>query len=154
MVKKFALALVLILGLSQTAYSYSEVNNLRETFLSNKAIIMAINIRTFNAKDSNSNGLIDEGEEKGTFLNAIDRLDELKSLGINTLHVLPINPTGKLKALGTAGSVYAPTSLTEVNPMMADEKSPLAVNEQVKKFTDECHKRGIRANSKRTGKGK
>ena len=144
MIKKFALALVLILGLSQTAYSYSEVNNLRETFLSSKAIIMAINIRTFNAKDSNSNGLIDEGEEKGTFLNAIDRLDELKFLGINTLHVLPINPTGKLKALGTAGSVYAPVSLTEINPLMADEKSPLSVNEQVKRFTDECHSRGIR----------
>ena len=144
MIKKFSLVLALMLGLCQMTFAYSEVNNLRETFLSNKAIIMVINIRTFNAKDLDNNGIISEDEERGTFLNAIERLDELKSLGINTLHVLPINPTGKLKALGTAGSVYAPISLTEVNPLMADEKSPLSVNEQVKKFTEECHKRGIR----------
>ena len=144
MIKKYSLVLAIMFGLAQVTFAYSDVNNLRETFLSNKAIIMAINIRTFNAKDKDSNGLIDEGEERGNFLNAIERLDELKAQGINTLHVLPINPTGKLKALGTAGSVYAPISLLEINPLMADAKSQLSVNEQVKKFTEECHKRGIR----------
>ena len=144
MIKKYSLVLAIMFGLAQVTFAYSDVNNLRETFLSNKAIIMAINIRTFNAKDKDSNGLIDEGEERGNFLNAIERLDELKAQGINTLHVLPINPTGKLKALGTAGSVYAPISLLEINPLMADTKSQLSVNEQVKKFTEECHKRGIR----------
>ena len=144
MIKKFSLTLTLVLGISQAAYAYSETNNLRETFLSNKAIIMGINIRTFNPKDLDKNGLIENNEEKGTFLNAIERLDELKALGINTLHVLPINPTGKIKALGTAGSVYAPISLTDINPLMGDPNSELSINEQVKKFTEECHKRGIR----------
>jgi len=34
--------------------------------------------------------------------------DELKDLGINTLHILPIHPPGMKKAMGTAGSVYSP----------------------------------------------
>ena len=114
MFKKFAVICAFVF-LSQNFVNADEyVNDLRQTFLSNKAIIMAINIRTFNAKDTDKSGIIEENEERGNFLNAIERLDEIKELGINTLHVLPINPTGKIKALGTAGSVYAPTSLTEI----------------------------------------
>ena len=142
--KRFALLLSFIMMFSQSAMAKAYENDLRQTFLSNKAIIMAINIRTFNAKDADKSGIIDEGEEKGTFLNAIERLDELKDLGVNTLHVLPINPTGKIKALGTAGSVYAPISLVDVNPYLGDERSKLSLEEQVKLFTEECHKRGIR----------
>lgn len=141
--KKFALLLSLML-FQHAVFAQPYVNDLRQTFLSNKAIIMAINIRTFNAQDTDKSGIIDEGEVRGNFLNAIERLDEIKELGVNTLHVLPINPTGKIKALGTAGSVYAPISLTEINSSMADETSDLSLEEQVKKFTEECHKRGIR----------
>ena len=51
---------------------------LKINFLQNKSIIYAINIRTFNAKDTNRNELIDPDEESGNFLNAIERLDEVK----------------------------------------------------------------------------
>lgn len=142
--KKFAIIFALLAFVPNFTNAEVYVNDLRQTFLSNKSIIMAINIRTFNAKDTDKSGIIDKGEERGTFLNAIERLDELKELGINTLHVLPINPTGKIKALGTAGSVYAPTSLTEINPLLGDENSDLTIEEQVKHFTLECHRRGIR----------
>jgi hypothetical protein len=83
---------------------------LRTMFLNNKAVICGINIRNFNSKDTNQNGLIDSNEESGNFINAIERLDEIKNSGINTLHVLPITPVGKLKALGTAAELIEKTS--------------------------------------------
>ncbi len=141
--KIYIISLIFIL-ITQAAFADEYVNDLRNLFLNNKAIILAVNLRTFNAKDANNSGIIDEDEEKGTFLNAIERLDSLKEEGINTLHVMPINPTGKLKALGTAGSVYSPSSLTELNPYLADPNSTLDINAQAKKFIEECHKRGIR----------
>ena len=113
-------------------------------FLNNKAIICGINIRNFNAKDSNNNGLIDTGEKSGTFLNAIERLDEIKNYGINVLHVLPITSVGKLKALGTAGSVYAMSSLDTINPQLINKESSLTPFEQAKLFIEESHKRGIK----------
>ena len=119
-------------------------NDLRSQFLQNKSIIYAINIRTFNAKDTNKNEIIDINEESGNFLNAIDRLDEIQNMGINTLHILPITPVGKLKALGTAGSVYALADFGSLNPQLKAPDSTLSVNEQAKKFISECHKRNIR----------
>ena len=53
-------------------------NNLRSMFQNNQVVIYAMVPRIFNAKDKNGNRLIEEGEEKGTFLNMIERLDELK----------------------------------------------------------------------------
>ena len=111
---------------------YAE-EGLRTMFLNNKAIICGINIRNFNAKDTN-----------GNFINAIERLDEVKESGINVLHVLPITPVGKLKALGTAGSVYAMNDFASINPQLLDINSPLKPLEQAKLFVEECHKRGIK----------
>lgn len=98
-----------------------ENNDLRSLFLKNKANICGINLRTFNAKDINGNEIIDEGEAGGNFLNAIERLDEIQNLGINVLHVLPITPVGRLKALGTAGSVYAAEDFWSINPQLVDK---------------------------------
>lgn len=121
-------------------------NDLKTLFLSNNAIIYAINIRTFNAKDTNKDGIIDEsaGEERGNFLNAIDRLDELAALGVNTVNLLPVTPVGKIKALGTAGSLYATASFNEINPQLKAPNSNLTVMDEMREFVDECHKRHIR----------
>ena len=121
-----------------------EDNDLRTLFLNNNARICAINIRTFNAQDVNRNEIIDEDEISGNFLNAIDRLDEIANLGFNTLHALPITPVGRLKALGTAGSVYSAADFWSINPQLVDKDSKLSDIEQAKKFIDECHKRNIR----------
>ncbi len=126
-----------------TSAVYAE-DGLRTMFLNNKAVICGINIRNFNAKDTNGNGLIDSNEESGNFINAIERLDEIKSLGINTLHVLPITPVGKLKSLGTAGSLYAMRGMSSINPQLVDKNSALTPIEQAKLFIDECHNRGIK----------
>ena len=118
-------------------------NNLKTLFNNNEAKILAIIPRLFNAKDTNGNEFIDGNEQHGTFKNAIERLDEIKADGYNTLHVLPINTPGKIKAMGTAGSVYAPKDLLEIDPMLLDPDDPRTPVEQFKEFTDECHKRGI-----------
>lgn len=121
------------------------INNLRTDFLNNSAIIYEINLRTFNAQDLNKNGIIDfeEGEESGNFLNAIARLDELQANGINAIHVLPITPVGKIKAIGTAGSVYAIAGFDSLNPQLKSDKTILSDKEQASKFISEAHDRGI-----------
>ena len=119
-------------------------NDLKTLFTTNNAKILAILLRTFNSKDTNGNEYIDKYEQNGTFLNAIERLDEIKSQGFNTLHLLPINETGKENAFGTAGSVYSPKDLLKIDPMLVDKKDPRSDKEQFKAFVDECHKRGLR----------
>ena len=143
MIKKTAILIALLCSMSNLSYA-DYTNDLSTLFLENKAVICGINIRSFNSKDTNQNGFIDAGEENGTFINAIDRLDELKDLGINTIHLLPVTPTGMLKALGTAGSLYAISDFENINEQMIDQNSNLSPKEQVKKFVDECHKRNIR----------
>ena len=109
--------LILFLGIQANAATVW-INDARAQFQTNSLVILGINIRTFNAKDLNKNGIIEpkSEEEKGSFLNAIDRLDELAMQGVNTVHLLPITPVGKIKALGTAGSLFALNSFDEVNP--------------------------------------
>ncbi|MBD5401710.1 hypothetical protein HDR58_02755 [bacterium] len=119
-------------------------NDLRTLFLTNSANILAMIPRTFNAKDTNGNEYIDGNEVHGTFLNAIDRLDEVKAQGFNTLHVLPINPTGRENAMGTAGSLYSPLDMLKLDPMLIDKNDPRTDKEQFKAFVDACHNRGIR----------
>ena len=145
--KKFALILGLLLSVQNVSAQMIEGrwhNDLRTLFLQNKSIMYAVNLRTFNAKDLNGNELIDEGEESGNFLNAIERLDEIQRMGVNTLHLLPITPVGKLKSLGTAGSVYAISDFEGLNEQLKSANSRLSIFEQAKKFIDECHKRNIR----------
>ena len=146
-VKKILISLILFF--TCTGMSYSADNSsksLREMFQNNEAVIYSVNLRTFNADDKNGNGIIEfsNGETSGSFINAVERLDELKSLGINTIHLLPITPVGKIKALGTAGSLYAISDFTTVNSQLLDPNSDLSPREQAKYFIDECHKRNIK----------
>lgn len=146
--KKLLLSLLFTCSISCCTFAqdFTWKNDLRTKFLNNETVIMEINIRSFNSKDTDGDGFIQEnrGEVRGTFLNAIDRLDELKNLGINTLHILPVTPTGKLKAMGTAGSLYAISDFESLNPDLYDKNSPLTPEQQAQKFIEEAHKRGIR----------
>ncbi len=119
-------------------------NDFRTLIRNNEAKILAILPRIFNAKDENGNEYIDGNEQHGTFLNAIERLDEIKAQGFNTLHILPIHPPGKMKAMGTAGSVYSPKDMLAIDPMLVDKKDSRSDKEQFKAFIDACHQRGIR----------
>lgn len=129
---------------SETTAPFNYHNNLKSLFRNNEAKILAIIPRTFNAKDLNGNEFIEGNEQHGTFLNAIERLDEIKAEGFNTLHILPIHPPGKIKAMGTAGSLYSPKDMLAIDPKLVDPKDPRSDKEQFKAFIDECHKRGIK----------
>jgi len=146
-VKNILILAFLVLFFGTSAFAETAwVNDLKSLFQSNGAIIYAINLRTFNSNDKNQNGIIEEdlGEERGTFLNAIGRLDELVQCGVNTVHLMPITPVGKVKALGTAGSLYAASSFNELNPQFKSPNSKLTIDEEFEKFVVECHKRHLR----------
>ena len=114
---------------------------IREDFQNNSAVIYTINIRNFSAVDKNLDGLIDisKGDIKGTFLGAKDKLEELKKDGINTIYLLPITPTGKLKALGTKGSLYSMDSFDTLNPELDDLKDSRNVVDEAKEFVKKAH---------------
>lgn len=118
-------------------------NTLKTKFKNNDAQILGIIMRNFGAKDLTGNQLLRDGDIKGNFNNAVERLDEIKNLGINTLHVLPVNPPGKQNAMGTAGSVYAPSDFLKIDPALDDPNDPRDVKEEFRNFINECHKRGI-----------
>lgn len=119
-------------------------NNLKSELQNGECNILAIIPRSFSAEDYNGNDYIEEGETIGTFLGAISRLDELKADGFNAIHILPISEPGRLKAMGTAGSVYAPKDLLQIDPTLVDNDDPRSDKEQFKAFVDACHERGIR----------
>ena len=69
--------------------------------------------------------------EEGTYLAAIDRLNYLKNLGVNAIHVLPIS-----EFEGNSSWGYNP------NYYFAADKA-YGNRDNLKKFIDEAHKRGI-----------
>lgn len=120
-------------------------NDLKQLMQNNQAVIEAIVIRTFGAKDKDKDGIVEKSEhESGTFLNAINRLDELKNKGINTLHVLPVFEVGQINKLGEAGSIYAPSDYNKIAKELDTPGNGLTVKDEMKVFINECHKRGIR----------
>lgn len=127
-------------------------NNLRTMIQNNESVMLAIIPRTFTAEDLNGDEKISlqKGEKPGTLLSAISRLDELKEDGINTIHLLPIHPTGLKNAMGTAGSLYSPARFLEkdgtlaIDPTIIDKNDSRSPSEQFKAFIDECHKRDIK----------
>ncbi|MBE7706660.1 MAG: hypothetical protein E7Z91_05410 [Cyanobacteria bacterium SIG30] len=144
-IKTICLTFLLFTGVAN-AEDGIEKNNLRDLFINNKSIMYAINIRNFGAVDLNNDGIIDKyaGEKRGTFINAVNKLDEIKSMGFNTIYLLPITKTGKLKALGTAGSLYAMDSFNTVNPQFDEPDNDLNVFDEAKIFIEEAHKKGLK----------
>jgi len=56
----------------------------------------------------------------GNFQGVIDRLDNIKALGINTIWLMPIYPVGQLKSAGGLGSPYAVQDYLKVNTEFGD----------------------------------
>lgn len=131
-------------SINSVAYSWN--NDARELFQNNKANVYVLNMRTFAASDTNKNEIIDieEGEHTGTFTAATARLNSLVNQKINAIHLLPITPVGKIKALGTAGSLYAMDDFSSINPQFDDKTNNISVLDEARMFIDEAHKNGIR----------
>lgn len=127
-------------------------NNLRSMIQNNESVMLAIAPRIFTAKDIDGDEKISlqKGEKPGTLLSAIERLDELKEDGFNTIHILPIHPPGFKNAMGTAGSLYSPARFLEedgtlaIDPVLIEKDDPRTPSEQFKAFIDECHNRNIK----------
>ena len=143
-IRGFAFTLIMFFSLQNIAAAWT--NDLRSLFIDNKSIIYALNIRSFGAIDLNGDDIIetDAGDTSGSFINAIPRLKELTKLGINTIYLLPVTKTGKLKAMGTAGSLYALDSFDKINPQLDDRTNPASVEQEAKMFIDEAHRLGLR----------
>lgn len=119
-------------------------NRLKELLRTGQANVYALNIRTFGAEDVNRDGVITPSlGESGTFLRAEKKLDALKDMGFNVLHLLPILPSGRLNRLGSAGSVYAPSTYHEINPEYNTPGNGMNVFEEFQHFIQAAHQRGI-----------
>jgi glycosidase len=125
------------LPLKAVSTELKEPNELKRLFHNNQAILYALNIRTFGAPEENGDRRINpDPGENGTFLSAIPKLDELVDLGINTIHLLPINPIGLTKRLGEAGSLYAPSDYHSINP-------EFGTVEDAQTFVQAAHQKGL-----------
>lgn len=115
-------------------------NELKDMLTHNRATIIGVIPRIMNAQDKDGNELIQGDEKPGTFVNAIERLDEFSNLGFNTQHVLPVHPPGKTHAMGTAGSLYSPAKFVEedgslaIDPELVDENPPLEAKKRIEEI--------------------
>jgi cyclomaltodextrinase len=73
----------------------------------------------------------------GDFKGVVAQLDRLKELGVTVLWLMPIHPTGKLKAKGTLGSPYAVRDFDAINP-------DYGAGDDLKRLVDAAHKRGLK----------
>ena len=140
--KKYFILLASVLLFSSCI---KEKQNIRTIFKNKEAFLYSINIRSFAAQDNDNNGIIEveKGDKTGNFVNAKAKLSELAKQGVNTLHLFPITPTGKLNAFGQLGSVYALNGFNEIAPELDDLENPKTVFEEAKEFIDEAHKQGL-----------
>jgi glycosidase len=82
---------------------------------------------------------IPDFSEEGTFRGAIDRLDELKAMGVTTIWLMPIHPVGEERAktdIGALGSPYAVRDYKAVNPEYGGA-------EQFREFVSAVHERDM-----------
>jgi 1,4-alpha-glucan branching enzyme len=74
--------------------------------------------------------------EAGNFQGVIDRLDNIKALGVNTIWLMPIHPVGKIKSAGGDGSPYAVQNYLQVNSEFGDMA-------KLREFVTIAHEKGM-----------
>ena len=74
---------------------------------------------------------------EGTLNGVTGRLDELHSLGVNILWLMPIHPPGEVKKKGTLGSSYAVRDYYAID-------AGLGVKEDLRRLVEESHKRQMK----------
>src|SRR5947208_1448249 len=74
---------------------------------------------------------------EGNFNGVTARLDELKSLGVNILWLMPIHPIGQEKKKGTIGSPYAVRDYYAINP-------DYGTADDLKRLVREAHARRLK----------
>ena len=74
---------------------------------------------------------------EGNLNGVTSRLDDLHSLGVNVLWLMPIHPLGQLKKKGTLGSSYAVRDYYAIDPA-------LGTNEELRRLVQEAHRREMK----------
>jgi len=82
--------------------------------------------------------------ETGTFLKAIATLPYVKSLGFNTIHLLPITAIGEDGHKGTLGSVYAIQNPYRLDPRLTEPALGLDAETEFTAFVEAAHHLGLR----------
>lgn len=75
--------------------------------------------------------------KEGSFKGLLNKIDYIKSLGVDIVYLLPISPIGKLNRKGTLGSPYSIEDYTKINPELGNE-------EDFKKVIKACHDRNMK----------
>lgn len=83
-------------------------------------------------------------KNEGTFLKAIAFIPYLVSLGINKVHILPINSIGIDGKKGNLGSPYAIRNHYKLEDALGEDCLDLTIEEQYKAFIEACHICGIK----------
>jgi glycosidase len=116
----------------------------------NHAVIFNMFVRSTAAFDHNQNGRLDlpvntEGwRETGTFLKAIALLPYIRSMGVNTIHLLPITSVGSDGNKGTLGSPYAIKNPFVLDPHLGEPALGLGAEGEFKAFVEGAHHLGMR----------
>lgn len=117
---------------------------------SDRAVVYNMMIRTTCAFDHDQDGRIDvtapggSWRENGTFLKAIAILPYIRSLGANTIHLLPLFSIGEDGRRGSLGSPYAVRDFSSVDPMLAEPCIPTTPDGQFRAFLEAAHHYGFR----------
>lgn len=81
--------------------------------------------------------------ETGTFLKAITLIPYIKSLGVNTIYLLPITSIGKDGKKGSLGSPYAIKDPYQIDYNLYEPFLGMDVETEFKAFVEACHLAGI-----------
>lgn len=114
------------------------------------AIVYNMFVRCTAAFDHDQDGRLDlptneEGwRETGTFLKALAMLPYIRSLGANTVHLLPITSIGSDGNKGTLGSPYAIRNPNELDENLAEPMLGVGAGEEFKAFVEAAHRLGLR----------
>jgi glycosidase len=82
--------------------------------------------------------------ETGTFLKAIALLPYIRSLGADTIHLLPVQAIGVDGRRGSLGSPYAVRDPKAFDPMLGEPVTGLPVEVQFSAFVEAAHRMGVR----------
>ncbi len=117
---------------------------------SKDAVIYNMFVRSTCAFDHNRNGKLDlplnqEGwRETGTFLKATTLLPYVRSLGANTVHLLPITAIGSDGNKGRLGSPYAIRNPFRIDENLGEPNIGIGAEEEFRIFVHVAHHLGIR----------
>ncbi|NTU96375.1 MAG: alpha-amylase [Chlorobiaceae bacterium] len=114
-----------------------------------KAVVYNLFVRLACAFDHDADGIIgarplENGfRETGTFLKAIALLPYLKTIGANTVYLLPLTEIGHQSRKGSLGSPYAVKNPVKLDPMLAEPALGLTSETLFGAFVEAAHLLGI-----------